>query len=231
MSANYGVREFAQRILSQRSICDALPKSDVNDATQRDVFLKGLPSQLTERVLQKKKSRNCTFDKLVEISHKYWISLTEAGVLKSSNTKTASNLVMKVDGDELDLSNGIDMSNKQFLSSMSKSVQSMSSGDQNKLKQLLFIKRGSKRDAAKVPKFEGDRSNFVKALKAKYDDDIWSERIALMESGKKITKANDNLFELDKTDDGKYVCVKCWKLKHTASRCTSSTKKKAKSDK
>jgi hypothetical protein len=231
MSADYGVREFAQRILSQRSICDALPKSDVNDATQRDVFLKGLPSQLTERVLQKKKSRNCTFDKLVEISHKYWISLTEAGVLKSSNTKTASNLVMKVDGDELDLSNGIDMSNKQFLSSMSKSVQSMSSGDQNKLKQLLFIKRGSKRDAAKVPKFEGDRSNFVKALKAKYDDDIWSERIALMESGKKITKANDNLFELDKNDDGKYVCVKCWKLKHTASRCTSSNKKKAKSDK
>ena len=138
---------------------------------------------------------------------------------------------MKVDGDELDLSNGIDMSNKQFLSSMSKSVQSMSSGDQNKLKQLLFIKRGSKRDAAKVPKFEGDRSNFVKALKAKYDDDIWSERIALMESGKKITKANDNLFELDKNDDGKYVCVKCWKLKHTASRCTSSNKKKAKSDK
>ena len=231
MSADYGVREFAQRILSQRSICDALPKSDVNDATQRDVFLKGLPSQLTERVLQKKKSRNCSFDKLVEISHKYWISLTEAGVLKSSNTKTASNLVMKVDGDELDLSNGIDMSNKQFLSSMSKSVQSMSSGDQNKLKQLLFIKRGSKRDAAKVPKFEGDRSNFVKALKAKYDDDIWSERIALMESGKKITKVNDNLFELDKSDDGKYVCVKCWKLKHTASRCTSSNKKKAKSDK
>ena len=42
----------------------------------------------------------------------------------------------QVDGDELDLSNGIDMSNKQFLSSMSKSVQSMSSGDQNKLKQL-----------------------------------------------------------------------------------------------
>ena len=93
--------------------------------------------------------------------------------------------------------------------------------EQFKLKQLLFIKRGSKRDAAKVPKFEGDRSNFVKALKAKYDDDIWSERIALMESGKKITKANDNLFGLDKDDDGKYVCVKCWKLKHTASRCTA----------
>ena len=36
--------------------------------------------------------------------------------------------------------------------------------------------------AAKVPKFEGDRSNFVKALKAKYDDDIWSERITLLES-------------------------------------------------
>ena len=58
-----------------------------------------------------------------------------------------------------------------------------------------------------------------------------SERIALLESGKKITKANDNLFELDKNDDGKFVCVKCWKLKHTASRCTSSNKKKAKSDK
>ena len=99
------------------------------------------------------------------------------------------------------------------------------------LKQLLFIKRGSKRDVAKVPKFEGDRSNFVKALKAKYDDDIWSERITLLESGKKITKANDNLFEQDKDEDGKYVCVKCWKLKHTASRCTSSNKKKATSDK
>eukprot|EP01048_Picozoa_sp_COSAG05_P014051 COSAG05_NODE_1557_length_4564_cov_116.713102_5_plen_189_part_00 len=82
MSADYGVREFAQRILSQRSICDALPKSDVNDATQRDVFLKGLPSQLTERVLQKKKSKGCSFKKLVDIAHKYWISLTETGVLR-----------------------------------------------------------------------------------------------------------------------------------------------------
>ena len=44
--------------------------------TQRDVFLKGLPSQLTERVLQKKKSKGCSFDKLVDIAHKYWISLT-----------------------------------------------------------------------------------------------------------------------------------------------------------
>ena len=52
MSADYGVREFAQRILSQRSICDALPKSDVNDATQRDVFLKGLPSQLSSSSVQ-----------------------------------------------------------------------------------------------------------------------------------------------------------------------------------
>eukprot|EP01048_Picozoa_sp_COSAG05_P001402 COSAG05_NODE_47_length_24712_cov_26.673844_18_plen_96_part_00 len=68
----------------KRSICDALPKSDVNDATQRDVFLKGLSSQLTERVLQKKKSKGCSFNKLVDIAHKYWISLTEAGVLRHS---------------------------------------------------------------------------------------------------------------------------------------------------
>ena len=70
MSADYGVLEYAQRIRAQRRICDALLKSHVNDATQRDVFLKGLPTQLAERVLQKKRAKGCEFEKLVKMSHK-----------------------------------------------------------------------------------------------------------------------------------------------------------------
>ena len=77
-----------------------------------------------------------------------------------------------------------------------------------------------------VPKFEGDRCEFVKSLKSKYDPEVWSERMTLLDGGKKLSKENDALFGNDKDDDGKRVCVKCWKMGHSASRCHGGFKKR-----
>ena len=40
-----------------------------------------------------------------------------------------------------------------------------------------------------------------------------------------LSKDHDKYFANDKSADGKYVCVFCWKLKHTASRCKTAKSK------
>ena len=220
MSKEYGVREFAQRIIAQRSICDALPKCDVNDDTQRDVFVRGLPSKLAERLLEKSKSSSADFDKLVSMADKIWRNMTAAGVNSSDSEIRGENFSLG------EISTEFSAENTEFLSALSKNINGMSKQQQKKLQRLLFGKSNPKKRkrAREFPKYEGDQSKFILSLKSKYDPEIWKKRQELLDSGAKITKENDDLFELDK-HDGKFVCVKCWKYRHTASRCTAGRKR------
>ena len=82
MDPAYGPMEFAQRLQSQRAICDSLPKCDVNDDTQRDVFIRGLPPALAERLLEKSKTAKADFKRLVEMAQTSWVNLNSAGILR-----------------------------------------------------------------------------------------------------------------------------------------------------
>jgi len=219
MTKEYGVREFAQRIISQRSICDALPKSDVNDDTQKDVFVSGLPSKLAERLLEKSKASSADFDKLVSMADKIWRNMTAAGVNSGDKEDSGKNFSLNV------TPKYFSEDSAHILSVLSKEIGQMPDQDKSKLQKLLFgkYKPNPRKRSREYPKFEGDRSKFILSLKSNYDPEIWKKRQDLLDSGAKITKENDKLFELDK-HEGKFVCVKCWKYRHTASRCTAGRK-------
>ena len=91
------------------------------------------------------------------------------------------------------------------------------------------------------PKFSGDRGElFGKELKGKYDTldtTLWPKRLQLISDNVKLDwQEHAEYFKLDRVKiepgNGKapysyntYVCVKCWKCKHTANFCSTNKSK------
>lgn len=205
MDPAYGPMEFAQRLQSQRAICDSLPKCDVNDDTQRDVFIRGLPPALAERLLEKSKTAKADFKRLVEMAQTSWVNLNSAGILR----KDRADLRLAETGSVSD--------------NLLAQLQAMSSRERAKVSKLLFGDK-SKRPR-EYPKYEGDRSKLIASFKSNYTPEVWKQREELLKSGKRIGKEHDKCFELDKFE-GKFVCIQCFKLNHSASRCTSRRRPK-----
>ena len=67
----------------------------------------------------------------------------------------------------------------------------------------------------------------MKTIKSNHSDEKWTQRMAMINSGKCVnteSHENDKLFKNDRATNGKgksvWVCVKCGSFGHTASRCS-----------
>ena len=88
------------------------------------------------------------------------------------------------------------------------------------------------------PAYSGDKGELLKSLKVKYDavdESIWGKRLKLISDNTKLDRQEHaEFFKLDRVKiepgNGKapyntYVCVKCWKCKHTANFCSDNINK------
>ena len=90
------------------------------------------------------------------------------------------------------------------------------------------------------PAYSGDKADLVKTLKLKYDAidaSLWAKRLKLISDNVKLDRQEHaEYFKLDRVKiepgNGKapysyntYVCVKCWKCKHTANFCSTNKSK------
>ena len=84
---------------------------------------------------------------------------------------------------------------------------------------LVIAAIGEDTHKYETPMFLGDKTQFCTLCKSKYDDSIWQQRVQLVTSNLKLSTQHDKFFEFDKNESGKYVCVCCWRIGHSASRC------------
>ena len=88
------------------------------------------------------------------------------------------------------------------------------------------------------PAYSGDKGDLLKSLKVKYDAvdaSLWDKRLKLISDNVKLDRQEHaEFFKLDRVKiepgNGKapyntYVCVKCWKCKHTANFCSDNLHK------
>jgi hypothetical protein len=208
-----GPNEFYARLISQFEVCENTTRCDVSLQTVADTFLLGLPSALRSQLIikmgQPTASSTVSMRSFVAAANELYTTMKAAQLpINSPQLGVAAIGTRK----SLNLGN---VPTAELVSELN----SRHSAETSELLSAIGFKR------SKPPAFEGDKDELLRLLRSKYSASEWKEREELMKQNVKLSDKHDKFFKNDKSADGKYVCVYCWKLKHTASRCKTAKSK------